>query len=291
MHIDWDAQPLGKMPVAALAKKLSIGNSSVHYQHKKRGIPVFTGRVHVDWDAQPLGRVTDHDLAQTLGVVYRRVSRARKERGIPPFASFIAWWNASHKHSGRGMEGRTPDQVFEATWAKKREVPAPVIRLLFAEKIPGRKVRANGVRVDGLDYYSSELWEHKGRSVTVRRPVRDIGEVYIYDLKGKYLCSARNDALVATGVTAMDIRAVAKARKAERAKLQAAYGWLKSYQAFMPTMEQHLINHARAEGRIKQPEAVEQVVGLDLPPETRREQFAVVKDNEPKPKRKLEMLY
>ena len=209
------------------------------------------------------------------------------------FSNFAHWWNAHHHHRGQGMEGRTPDEVFAATWKEKREIPEAMVRLLFSEKIPARTVKANGIELDGILYYSSELWHHKGRQVSVRRPVRDIGEIYVYALSGEYLACARNDALAGAGATAMDIRSVQKARKAEREKMAEGYGWLPTYRANLPTMEEYLIHHLQAAGRIAEPAQVAQVVGLALPPELAREGLSVVRpdDAHKKPGRNLEMPY
>lgn len=214
------------------------------------------------------------------------------------FTNFAHWWNATHKHSGRGMNGRTPDAVFQAEWKKQRSIPDAMVRLLFSEKIPGRKVRANGIRVDGIDYYSQELYLYKGRKVTVRRPVREVGEIHLYTLKGQYLCSAFNPEISGLGATAMDLKAVKKARKGEKKQLDATYGWLKSSQAFMPSMAEHLIHHLQEAGRITPPEVQERVVGLDLPPEekarVRRGDFTLIEKGtggEAKPRKNIEMLY
>ncbi|MCF7952419.1 MAG: Mu transposase C-terminal domain-containing protein [Spirochaetaceae bacterium] len=212
------------------------------------------------------------------------------------FTNHARWWNANHSHGGRGMEGKTPDQVFQENLKKVRTIPKEMLRLLFSEKIPGRKVHSNGIKIEGIDYYSDRLYLYKGRKVNVRRPVREIGEIHLYSLKGQYLCSAYNPELAGRAATAMDLKTVKKARKSEKKQLVEHYGWLPSYQAFMPKMADHLINHLEEAGRITPPEAEEKVVGLDLPPEEKarmhRGEFTVVdKEGEKKPSKNIEMLY
>lgn len=211
------------------------------------------------------------------------------------FEHHANWWNKTHSHSGRGMNGRTPDEVFQDTWKKHREIPEPMLRLLFSEKIPGRVLQGNGITVDGVDYYSQDLYLLKGRKVNLRRPVMDVGEIYVYGLKGEYLGTVYNNELAGKGVTAMDLKSVKKARKGERKLLNEHYGWLTSYQAFMPKMADHLIRHAEEAGKIDAPRETERVVGLDLPPEekaeVRRGDFSLVKKEDEKPSRNIEMLY
>ncbi len=215
------------------------------------------------------------------------------------FESYANYWNANHHHTGSGMDGRSPDEVFQLHWTKKREIEVPRdrARLLFSEKIHNKPVKRNGIRINGLDYYSEELWPWKGRRVTVRRPVSDIGVVWVYDQKGRYLCEASNDKLAGIGVTSIDLKKVQKAREKEAKQLKERYGWVDDYQRFLPSMADHLLNHMYQKSPTRGPEVVEKVVGIDMPEswrqDHRREGFTVLKKRGAgkKKKRDLEMLF
>lgn len=91
--INWDEQPLGKIPDVELAKKLGVSNVAVGRARRRRKIPVFNHRggcyrpqgcrAGVDWDEQPLGMEADVDIATRLGVDRSSVRSARLVRGIP----------------------------------------------------------------------------------------------------------------------------------------------------------------------------------------------------------------
>lgn len=51
--INWDDQPLGKMPDARLARKLGVGQTTVCEARKRRGIPVYRGGRQRPGDATP----------------------------------------------------------------------------------------------------------------------------------------------------------------------------------------------------------------------------------------------
>jgi len=90
--IDWDKQPLGKVPDCDLAKDLGVDAASVKSARNVRGIPRYykkLGKV-VDWDSEPqLGKVPDVELANELGVHRRTVANARERRGIPKLESHV----------------------------------------------------------------------------------------------------------------------------------------------------------------------------------------------------------
>jgi len=91
-HINWDEQPLGKLPDIELAKNLGVSGVAVGRARRRRNIPAFNSkggacrpqgqRAGVDWDKQPLGKEMDIDIATRLGVDRSSVRSARKARGI-----------------------------------------------------------------------------------------------------------------------------------------------------------------------------------------------------------------
>src|SRR3990167_4450763 len=90
--IDWDAQPLGQVSDAEVARRLGVYPPVVGGARRRRGIPAYRGPTDrsprgIDWDAQPLGKMTDGDLAARLGVHPSTPTNQRKKRGIPPYVS------------------------------------------------------------------------------------------------------------------------------------------------------------------------------------------------------------
>jgi len=90
--VDWDAQPLGEVPDAELAKELGVSKSAVlkaRQQRGSKGTRPPRKKSEIDWDAQPLGEVFDSQLARELGVDAKTVQRARNKRGIK--RKYVDW--------------------------------------------------------------------------------------------------------------------------------------------------------------------------------------------------------
>lgn len=86
--INWDEQPLGKIPDTWIARKLGVSEVAVGKQRRKRGIKPYSKhnkesqrepgqRAGINWDEQPLGEVPDYILARKLGVDPSSVRCAR----------------------------------------------------------------------------------------------------------------------------------------------------------------------------------------------------------------------
>ena len=47
--------------------------------------------------------------------------------------NWINTWNSTHCHRGHGMNGKTPDVVFEENWKIKRILPKEKYEFVFSE--------------------------------------------------------------------------------------------------------------------------------------------------------------
>jgi transposase InsO family protein len=97
------------------------------------------------------------------------------------FANYVTWFNTAWHHSGDGMDSKTPDDVFYANLEGKREMPLEMRKYVFAVR-EKRVVQRNGVTLDGINYYNTELVRLIGERVEVRRDINDIGKVSIFTL-------------------------------------------------------------------------------------------------------------
>jgi hypothetical protein len=95
-EINWNDQPLGELPDAALAARLGTNPSRVATARRGLGVPGYrtAGPAPtrpavgpIDWSKQPLGELPDAALATLLGVSRTRVYDARRKRGIPLFVA------------------------------------------------------------------------------------------------------------------------------------------------------------------------------------------------------------
>jgi hypothetical protein len=166
--------------------------------------------------------VTRHEDAQLF---YRAINKkARRNdlyawddfvRGIE---AFIPFWNARWRGEGKGMGGRTPDEVFYGYRKTPRTVD-PETLLLVLTRAETRVVRENGVRAGGVFYWAEELIEYSGREVLVRLPVVNPHSALVMDPKGKIICTARANWFAETGDLAADNERVNRARKSNLEKL------------------------------------------------------------------------
>lgn len=130
-------------------------------------------------------------------LLFRAVNKRAKRNDIVPWDEFLtylsAWldyWNEEWVGSGKGMEGRTPRQVFEALRGESRPVDPNILELALSRS-DKRRVRENGVKVDGVWYWAVELQRFVGTDVLVKRPLADPETAVICDARGSLLCRAQ----------------------------------------------------------------------------------------------------
>ena len=124
----------------------------------------------------------------------------------PPASAFIrmalAWLDQYHStpHSGKGMAGRTPRQVFEQERnPRQKPVPAPeVLALMLAER-QRRKVQECSIVLEKKRYIGDDqvsaamLHELNSREVVVAFDLLDLEKVAILDDEGRLIAWARQE--------------------------------------------------------------------------------------------------
>jgi transposase InsO family protein len=135
------------------------------------------------------------------------------------FSKFVTWFNSAWNHSGQGMDGKTPEAVFNANLEAKREMPEAMRKYVFAIR-ERRTVQRNGIRVDGVDYYNEEITRLAGERVEVRRDINDIGKIAVFSLPDcVYQFDAVNDFFKDRGIPEENLRTVRAAQKKAREHL------------------------------------------------------------------------
>lgn len=180
------------------------------------------------------------------------------------YASWVCSFNATHRHTGNGMEGRTPDSVFELCWAVKVEITEMIRKLLFSD----RKictVQRRGVSFDGIDYWAEELPALIGKKVKVRRPLSDFGIAWIYSSDDRYLCCAVSQ-LKDQGYehSALQIKEFKRQRKKALEQVANDVGSVRIAQAAIGSLTDFITE--RSEAPINEPEVVikKLAVGCEL---------------------------
>jgi transposase InsO family protein len=157
----------------------------------------------------------------------------RKNSPLPLASEFVAtarqWiaeYNSQHPHGGRGMRGRTPDEVFNELLlpGQKRLIETPdVLYALFWDRqrrkvSEGGCVQLYGERYEPADGESlAKLFLEIERDVLVACDPANLGEAIALDLDGRFLGRLRAQKLITRGpVSHEDIRASMRIRRTAR---------------------------------------------------------------------------
>jgi transposase InsO family protein len=157
----------------------------------------------------------------------------RKSSPLPLASEFMAtarqWiteYNSQHPHSGRGMSGRTPDEVFNELLpsGQRRLIESPeVLYALFWDRqrrkvSEGGCVQLYGERYEPADGESlAKLFLEIERNVLVACDPANLGEAIALDFDGRFLGRLRSQKLITRGpVSHEDIRASMKIRHTAR---------------------------------------------------------------------------
>lgn len=152
----------------------------------------------------------------------------KKPENIPAIAEidklFGDWVDSVYNenpHTGDGMNGKSPREVFDKLLPVKRTAPDDVLRLFMMRTSKPLKVQRNGIWLFGRWYYSPELAPHQEHMVYVRYELQQVGTVYVFDTEDRFLCTAANREALAWGATADDIRQAMKEKKQTRQRAKA----------------------------------------------------------------------
>ena len=157
----------------------------------------------------------------------------RKTSPLPLASEFVAtarqWieeYNSQHPHSGRGMKGRTPDEVFDELLlpGQRRLIESPeVLYALFWDRqrrkvSEGGCVQLYGERYEPADAESlAKLFLEIERDVIVACDPANLGEAIALDLDGRFLGRLRAQKLITRGpVSHEDIRTSMRIRRTAR---------------------------------------------------------------------------
>jgi len=110
------------------------------------------------------------------------------EEAMQMIGFFIRYMYGEAPHSGLG--GKTPWSVFKATEVPEAQMIEPK-RLNYLMMSTVRKtLRNNGIVLNKLQYWSTELIEHMGKEVLIRYDLCDARWILVYDLQDNYICQA-----------------------------------------------------------------------------------------------------
>lgn len=134
---------------------------------------------------------------ERLKTVVKDTDKLKKVEEFIGFVdAYLEGWYNKQPHSGEGMNGRTPDEVFAELLIEKRVVSETQLNLMFMRWSNPMKVGKNGVTLTfyekKLQYFDQNLWlNYFGKEVYVRYSPDDLSEVRVYDLEERFICTAK----------------------------------------------------------------------------------------------------
>jgi len=159
------------------------------------------------------------DCPEETKLLWRGAAALERRGKVPSWdefvrilAAFLDWWNGSWRGAGKGMDGRTPQEVFDELAPEPRPVSRELLELALCRS-DKRRVRENGVQVDGVNYWAPELQRYVGRDVLVKRPLAAPETAVICDARGALLCRAEANYFIESEDTAATIERRKRAAK------------------------------------------------------------------------------
>jgi len=142
------------------------------YHGQSKPIERFWGFVHIEFEKRFSTYIGSNtaDRADEKKVYYKSVNKMKKEDldAIPTFEEvrrklrdFFEWYNDNWHHSGQGMDGKTPNQVFEENLKERRDIPENMRKFIFSRR-EECVIARNGVTMDGISYYNPQLQQYMG---------------------------------------------------------------------------------------------------------------------------------
>jgi len=133
------------------------------------------------------------------------------------FGEWVNQYNATHAHSGQGMEGKTPDVVWAEHLRRKRTVTAELLDVLCLAKVGPVRVQQNGVRFHGLNYGQREAALHRlfKKQVYLRVDERDVTRVQVYTLEDEFVCIALANQMVPANADKQILREAIASKRAD----------------------------------------------------------------------------
>lgn len=141
--------------------------------------------------------------------------------------TYIQGWYNRQTHSGEGMNGKCPDEVYALNLIEKRVIQQDKLNLMFMRYAKGNKgtikVGKNGVSLkfygQELQFWNEDLWKlYFGRDVYVRYSPDDLSSVRVYDGDMRFICTAELRTVLGYRASKEDIMAMQQEnRKAVKA--------------------------------------------------------------------------
>ncbi|MGE5609798.1 MAG: Mu transposase C-terminal domain-containing protein, partial [Bacillota bacterium] len=142
-------------------------------------------------------------------------------------AAFARWIEVDYHargHSGDGMDGRTPAQVWATCLSVKRTATPETLDLLLQPVTKPVTVSQNGVRWNGLLFgqYEPALRQRINQEVRLRVDPANLAQVTVWTLDDQFICVAPANRKLPANATAQELREAMAQKRQDRKRLKDA---------------------------------------------------------------------
>lgn len=147
--------------------------------------------------------------SRTDGKVTKDIQKMLEAGKLLTIEEFYQKWNEwlhtkyeQSVHSGLRKQGEphpTPWRVYEEAERYEKALPPKSYATLLMMKEENVLVRNIGIVRNGYEYRADELCDYIGQKVNIRYDPEDVSVLYVFDRKGKKICEAYSQELLAFG--------------------------------------------------------------------------------------------
>ncbi len=241
---EWYRQELQQLQDLGVLARLGMAVQHCIVRHpQSKHIERFFGFVHERLDksfptytgGSPSRRP---DVTTEAMALHRKLLRmGRSNESLHPRASqfiqaalaWLHWYNTEHKHSGEGMDGRTPAEVFAEHRGTERPRPEPRDLAMMLLEREQRKVRECAVTLNKRRYIGADetarciLHELNECDVVIAYDPLDPEDAAVLDLQGNLLTFAHAEKLLPQSSAAGDAIAQSMRERRRMEKDTAAF--------------------------------------------------------------------
>lgn len=235
----WYREELATVEKEGIIARLGMSvQFCMKYHPQSKPIERFFRTMHTQFDALFPHYTTGNaylkpDQTVVAMAVHRKLLKHGRghESPLVPASHFIRmaiqWveqFNATHRHTGKGMKGKTPNEVFEAGYPKRRKADLAILDQLFYER-ERRRVRECSVTLSGRRYMASDeqgsaaLYLANEQDVLICFDPHDLDRAIVTDLDGRKLADVQAETLAPNSAEAQPMIA---ASMQERRRLRNA---------------------------------------------------------------------
>lgn len=221
----WFREDLAALDRSGVLRRLGVQVQFCQKYHpQSKHIERFFRTLHGQFDSKFPHYTTGNayqrpDQTVVAGAVHRKLLHMGRggESPLVPASHFIrmarVWieeiYNATHRHTGKGMRGMTPDGVYDAGYpvANRPKADAAILDQLLFER-ERRRVRESAVTLAGRRYMAADphssvaLYSANETEVLICFDPCDLSRAVVTDLDGRKLADVEQEVLVEHGPAA-----------------------------------------------------------------------------------------